>query len=80
MTGRALAISVPNARPRTAVSPEVCLRPPFTTTNPLSHFRHRPALASNPSPTVPIPAVRPRPKSSKPHLKHSTISNTAPFK
>jgi hypothetical protein len=80
MTGPALAISTPTDRRRTAVLPEVCLRSPFTDTNCLSHFRHRPMLSPNPSQTVSIPALRPRPKSSKPHSKHSSISDTAPFK
>jgi hypothetical protein len=80
MTRRALAISTPTARRRTAVPPEVCLRSPFTDTNCLSHFRHRPILSPNPSQTVPIPALRPHPKSSNPHSKHSSTSDTAPFK
>jgi len=80
MTGPALPISIPIAHARRAVSPEVCLRSPFTDTNRLSHFRQRPILSPNPSQTVSIPAVRPRPKSSNPHSKHSSISNTAPFK
>jgi hypothetical protein len=80
MTGCALAISIPTAgRPRT-VAPEVCLRSPFTNTNRLSHFRHRPILSPNPFQTLSIPAVRLRPKPSNPHSKHSSISGTAPFK
>jgi hypothetical protein len=80
MTSRALAIFIPTVRRRTAALPEVCLRSPFTDTNRLSHFRHRPILSPNPSQTVSIPAVRPRPKPSNPHSKHSSISDTAPFK
>lgn len=80
MTGGALAISIPTARPPRVVPPEVCLESPFTDTNRLSHFPDRPILSPNPSQTLPIPAVRPRSKSSNPHSKHSSISDTAPFK
>jgi hypothetical protein len=80
MTGRALAISIPTARRRRAVPPEVYLRSPFTHTNRLSQFRPRPILSPNPSQTVSIPAVRPCPKSSNQYSKHSSISDTAPFK
>jgi hypothetical protein len=80
MTGSALAISNPTVRRRRAVPPEVCLRSPFTDTNRLSHFRHRSILSPNPSQTLSIPAVQPRPKSSNPHSKHNSIPNTAPFK
>jgi len=80
MTECALAISIPTARCHTALTPEVCLRSLLTDTNPLSHFRHRPTLSPNPSQTVLIPAARSRLKSSKPHSKHSGISDTAPFK
>jgi hypothetical protein len=80
MTGRALAISIPSARRRTAAPPEVCLRSPFTDTNRLSHFRHRRSLYPNPSQTLSILAIRSHPKSSNPHSKHSSISDTAPFK
>ena len=80
MTGCALAISIPTAGRRRTVPPEVCLRSPLTNTHRLCHFRHRPILPPNPSQTVSIPAVRPRPKSSNPHSKHSSISDTAPFK
>ena len=80
MTSRALAIFIPTVRRRTAALPEVCLRSPFTDANRLSHFRHRPTLSANPSQPVSIPDVRPHPKSSKPHSKRSSISDTAPFK
>jgi hypothetical protein len=80
MTGCALAISIPTARRPRAVPPEVCLRSPFTHTYRLSHFRHRPLLSPNPSPTVSRRAVRPHPKSSNSHSKHSGIPDTAPFK
>jgi hypothetical protein len=80
MTGRVLAISILTARRRRAVPPEVSLRSPFTDTNRPSHFRDRPILSPNPSQTVSIPAGPPRPKSSNPHSKHSSISDTAPFK
>ena len=80
MTGTSLAISISAARRRTAVPPEVCLSFPFTDTNPRSHFRNRPILFLNPSQTLSILAAQPRPKSSKPHSKRSSISHTAPFK
>ena len=80
MTGRALAISIPTAHRRRATPPGVCLRSPLTDTNLLSRFRHRPVLSPNPSQTISIPAVRPRPKPSNPHSKRSSISDTAPFK
>jgi hypothetical protein len=80
MTGSALAISIPTARRRRAVPPELYLSSPFTNTNRLSHFCHRPILSPNPSQTISIPAVRPRPKSSNPHSKHSSIPDTASFK
>jgi hypothetical protein len=80
MTGHALAISIPAARRRTAALPDVCLKSPFTDGNLLSHFRHRPTLYPNPSQTVAIWAVRPCPKSSNLNSKHSSISDTAPFK
>ena len=81
MNGSALAISIPTAgRRRTVLLPEVCLRSPFTNINRLSHFRHRLILSPNPSQILSIPAVGPRPKSSNPHSKHSSISDTAPFK
>ena len=80
MTGRALAISISTAGRRTAVPSEVCLGSPFTDINRLCHFRHRPILSPIPRQTVSIPAVWPRPKSSTPHSKRSSISDTAPFK
>jgi len=80
MTGPATTISIPTARCRRAVPPELCLGSPFTDTNRLSHFRHRPILPPNPSQTVPIPALWLRLKPSNPHSKHSSIPDTAPFK
>jgi hypothetical protein len=80
MTNPALAISIPIARARRAVSPEVCLTSPLADTKRLFHFCRRPILSPNPSETGSIPAVRPRQKPSKPHSKRSSISDTAPFK
>jgi len=80
MTGRALAISISTARRRKAVPPEVCLRSRFNHTNRLSHFRHCPTLSANPSQPVSILVAQPRPNSSKPDSKRSSISDTAPFK
>jgi hypothetical protein len=80
MTSRALAIFISTARRRIAVLPEVCPRSPFTHTNRLALYRHRPFLPPNPSQTLSILTLCSRLKSSNPHSKHSSISDTAPFK
>ena len=80
MTRHVLQIYIPTARRRIAVLPEVCSRSLFTDTNRLSHFRCRPTLSPNPSQTLSISAAPSHPKSSNPHSKHSSISDTAPFK